>query len=293
MLEKWNKAKQAIIEAKDVNELSKIRDMANVYKFALKQAKESIEVVNAAAEIKLRAERKAGEYLKGMEMNKGGNQPIQRNDRLASLNEIGVTLNNSSQWQRIADIPEPRFETFINDCYTDKKEITTTGAYKLSKQIKNNVHFSSESIFWNTPKEIIDLVEQFWGEIDLDPCSNEGVANVPSNDRFTHDGLDQDWHGKVFVNPPYGREINDWIEKSINEYIVKNCDEVLLLVPSRTDTKWFAQLYEFPVLFIDGRLKFGDETNSAPFPSAIFYLGEREERFKEIFKVKGRLYVST
>ena len=73
------------------------------------------------------------------------------------------------------------------------------------------------------------------------------------------------------TNPPYGRNINKWIQKAYVESRKSNCIVVGLL-PARTDTKWFHD-YIYPnkaeIRFIKGRLKFGDGLNSAPFPSMI------------------------
>ena len=70
---------------------------------------------------------------------------------------------------------------------------------------KHAVHYSSESPEWYTPPEIIAPVLAFFDEIDLDPCSNSHTnPNVPACERFTKedDGLRQQWHGRVFLNPP-------------------------------------------------------------------------------------------
>jgi site-specific DNA-methyltransferase (adenine-specific) len=71
------------------------------------------------------------------------------------------------------------------------------------------------------------------------------------------------------MNPPYGREIGQWVKKAYNES--RNGATVVCLLPARTDTAWWHD-YVLPmatVTFIRGRLKFGDSKNSAPFPSAV------------------------
>lgn len=76
----------------------------------------------------------------------------------------------------------------------------------------------------------------------------------------------------MFCNPPYGRKIYDWVKKSYEESQKENT-LVVLLIPSRTDTKYFHEfLYNKPnveLRFIKGRLKFGNSNNSAPFPSLV------------------------
>lgn len=76
----------------------------------------------------------------------------------------------------------------------------------------------------------------------------------------------------MFCNPPYGREIYKWVKKCDEESKKENTT-IVLLIPSRTDTKYFHEfLYKkenVELRFIKGRLKFGDGKNSAPFPSLL------------------------
>ena len=76
----------------------------------------------------------------------------------------------------------------------------------------------------------------------------------------------------MFCNPPYGKEISKWVKKCFVESQKENTICVML-IPARTDTKWFHDyIYKKPnveIIFIKGRLKFGDSKNSAPFPSMV------------------------
>lgn len=74
---------------------------------------------------------------------------------------------------------------------------------------------------------------------------------------------------RVFCNPPYSK-IKDWVKKCYEESL-KPGTLVAMLIPARTDTKWFHDyiLHRSEVRFIKGRLKFGNSKNSAPFPSMI------------------------
>lgn len=93
----------------------------------------------------------------------------------------------------------------------------------------------------------------------LDPC--------PPNHTF--DGLSIQWLGATYVNPPYGRGIWKWIKKGYDE-AMKNGGPVVMLLPARTDTKWFHDYCMLgEIRFIRGRLKFKGARNSAPFPSMI------------------------
>lgn len=81
---------------------------------------------------------------------------------------------------------------------------------------------------------------------------------------------------RVFCNPPYGREVGKWVEKGYNESQKPNTIVVMLL-PARTDTKWFHDYcVKGGIEFIKGRLKFGGSKNSAPFPSMIVIFGDKK-----------------
>lgn len=74
----------------------------------------------------------------------------------------------------------------------------------------------------------------------------------------------------MFCNPPYGRTINKWVKKAYEEGHKDNT-LVCLLIPARTDTKYFHDyiLNRAEIRFIPGRLKFGNSVNAAPFPSML------------------------
>ena len=158
---------------------------------------------------------------------------------------------------------------------------------------KMAVHFSSETPEHYTPRMVIDAVIECMGGIDLDPCSNSHESpNVPAGEHFTaeDDGLRQVWRGRVYMNPPYGREIVDWVDKLVKAHESGSVTEAIALVPARTDTKWWAMLRDYPVCLVSGRLKFGEAENGAPFPSAVFYLGNEIDRFYHSFSGLGDIW---
>lgn len=149
----------------------------------------------------------------------------------------------------------------------------------------------SEKDDWLTPREIVeDVVAFFGGVIDLDPASNSHeTPNIPARKHYTKedDGLSYTWEGKVFLNPPYGREIAKWVDKLLEDYQRGHIREAIALLPARMDTQWFIPLYDYPICFIIGRICFSDGDGAAPFPSCLVYLGKRVEDFVAIFKQRG------
>lgn len=150
---------------------------------------------------------------------------------------------------------------------------------------------SSESVEWYTPKHIIDAVIEVLGRIDIDPCAEPQKA-VPALIHYTEkeNGLIQEWNGKVYMNPPYGRVINEWIDKLISEYKTGRTTEAIALVPGRIETKWFRRLQAKYVCNIKGRLSFTENGNSAPFPSVAIYIGPNPQKFIQVFSRLGDVY---
>lgn len=166
------------------------------------------------------------------------------------------------------------------------------------KQAVAELMFSSESNEYLTPPHIIDrALDFFGGQIDLDPASNEHSL-VPAITAFDRkiDGLKQDWFGRVWLNPPYGREwLPKFIDKAIEEFAEGAADEILILVPARTDTKWHRSLNFCDRCYLHGRLKFkspGKKLTTAPFPSVIFYLGDRNNDFADCWSEVGTCFSS-
>lgn len=158
-----------------------------------------------------------------------------------------------------------------------------------------SIHFSSVDDEWLTPSSVVSRVEEVLGEISLDPCAaSHASPAVPAEARFTEaeDGLAHAWSGTVYMNPPYGRGIDRWVEKLVEEYEDGAVSKAVALLPARTDTRWFRRLRPYPRCFLHGRLTFSGHDNSAPFPSMTVFLGRRPEKFIDVFSAVGDVYVA-
>lgn len=143
--------------------------------------------------------------------------------------------------------------------------------------MNKNLMFSSERMDWETPQDFFDKLNVEF-HFTLDPCANEQNAKCKKFYTIEQDGLTQSWQGEiVFCNPPYGRELSKWVEKAYKESRKPNTI-VVMLIPARTDTKYFHQyIYKkSEIRFIKGRLKFGNSTNGAPFPSMVVIMKNAE-----------------
>lgn len=104
---------------------------------------------------------------------------------------------------------------------------------------------------WLTPPEIIRAL----GEFDLDPCAPITRPWATAREHYTleHDGLTQEWRGRVWCNPPFGREAVKWLRRMVEH------GNGIALVPARTETAMFYECVwgvADAVLFIKSRPHF-------------------------------------
>lgn len=144
--------------------------------------------------------------------------------------------------------------------------------------MNTDLHFSSKTDLWYTPQDTFDALNKEFS-FTLDPCCTHENAKCYKHYTKEDDGLSKSWDGEiVFMNPPYGREISMWVEKAVSSDAT-----VVMLLPSRTDTRWFHNYlyWSCELRFIKGRLKFGGAKNSAPFPSMIAIHRKLERDLKD------------
>lgn len=141
---------------------------------------------------------------------------------------------------------------------------TPTDSQKLM-----SVMGSSEKHDWETPENWYRYLDLEFG-FDLDPCCVQETAKCQMFYTPETDGLSQSWkERRVFMNPPYGREIEAWMKKAYEESR-DNMALVVCLVPARVDTDWWHRYADKgEVRFPKGRLRFVGADASAPFPCAI------------------------
>lgn len=143
--------------------------------------------------------------------------------------------------------------------------------------MNTDVMFSSKTDEWATPQEFFNnLDDEFHFTVDV--CATE--ENAKCNKYYTRqdDGLTQDWNGEVvWCNPPYGREMPNWIKKCAEH--AEAGGVAVMLIPARTDTKAFHEyIYgKAEIRFVRGRLKFGNAKNTAPFPSMVVIFDGRSK----------------
>lgn len=133
----------------------------------------------------------------------------------------------------------------------------------------NKGMMSSNTCEWETPQALFDSLNVKYG-FTLDVCATPENAKCAEYYTKEQDGLSKKWHGRCWMNPPYGRAIGKWMQKACESVMQGDCEMVCCLVPARTDTAWWHDYAaKGKVEFVRGRLRFGRATTNAPFPSAI------------------------
>lgn len=296
-LVRYDAACKAIAEARAVDEIKDWRDKGLALQAYGRQAKNKQLEIDAA-EIRWRAERRLGELLAEQKANGGlatGHRFTGGSDSeppaAPTLAELGIDKKLSSRAQQTAAIPDDVFEQTMAEHREAQRAVTTSTVEKLTK---HGVHFSSETVEHYTPEHIIESAMHTMGDIDLDPCADPD-KRVPAGAHFTKDddGLTQEWGGRVYMNPPYGREIRVWVDKLHGEFTVGRMEQGIALVPARTDTAWWSVLADYPVCFISGRLTFIGNSDPAPFPSAVVFVAHEKAwpRFAAEWRQHGLVYV--
>jgi site-specific DNA-methyltransferase (adenine-specific) len=134
----------------------------------------------------------------------------------------------------------------------------------------NKVLFSSKTDEWSTPQDLYDELNKEFN-FTLDPCATNENHKCEKYYTLVDNGLLKDWSREtVFMNPPYGREITQWIAKAYHTSL--EGATIVCLLPARTNTNWFHAFIinkAKEIRFLKGKIKFGNSKTGAPFPSMI------------------------
>lgn len=153
-----------------------------------------------------------------------------------------------------------------------------------------NVQFEkakNSTVEWLTPPELVKKL----GTFDLDPCTpiNPPFKHAKINFSIVDDGLSKDWFGRVYMNPPYGKGMELWLEK------LKIHGNGIALIFARTETKcFFSHVWDDAnaVLFVKGRIKFynikGEQVGTPGSPSVFIAYGEENADALMNSKIAGK-----
>jgi phage N-6-adenine-methyltransferase len=160
-------------------------------------------------------------------------------------------------------VTRPKTDAERAKAYRDRKR-------QKAKNHRLTVLFSSNNGAWETPPAVFDELDaEFCFELDV--CANSGNAKCKRYFTPEQDGLKQPWLGVCYMNPPYGKDIEVWVQKAFEASLYGAT--VVCLLPVRSGTRWW-QRYVKPLpsadkRFLPGRLRFVNAPGTAPFDSAV------------------------
>lgn len=160
--------------------------------------------------------------------------------------------------------------------------------------------YNSGEYQWYSPPEYLEAARTVMGGIDLDPASSAAANVVVQADQYydlDHDGLQQPWHGRVWLNPPYTNALmTAFAARLIEHYARGDVTDAIVLTNNATDTGWFHDLASraTAICFPRGRAHYWradtQETSSALQGQSIFYFGARLDQFMVVFGAWGLIF---
>lgn len=192
-LVRFDAARQALAEARSIDEVKTVRDQAEALRLYLKQSNQSLEMQNDVAEIKLRAERKGGDLFRAIQRDSGG-RPENTTHAEQSLTPLqqaeqdsGVATVMRQRWELAASVPDEEFEQHVKDTKARRDELTTASVLRLAKSRQHDERRQANAELVEIVKPLHDLNPH--PTIVIDPpwdFSDEGDVNQFGRARPTY-----------------------------------------------------------------------------------------------------------
>lgn len=246
-----------------------------------------------AKEISIRSTHRAGQILGDSIKSKGGRPKKTPQDTCGvseygqMLDDAGITQQTGSDWQRIGYIPLEELELYFAENPYEGRE------YSLGWLKRFAFMYIPESTGdeWYTPIEYIRSVRVVLGDIDLDPASC-AMANglIKAKKYFTKEdnGLEHDWYGSVFMNPPYSKN-KAFAEKLLQQFEMGFTTRAIILVGAHgIETQWFRGYWNHILCFTGHRIRFntpiGTKIAGNINGSVFVHLGRNEKQHLKFAK---------
>ena len=258
--------------------------------------REAQEISEAVLDAEIRIGQLMAKVPKAVNQYKSATDSAVASTKTEAIEKAGFTPKQVQRFEALAAHPEI-VEQAKAQARENEEVVSRTAVLSMIKDEKKpHVANNSGCNEWYTPDEYIELAWDVLGEIDLDPASCE-FANrtIQAKQYFTveQDGLRQEWHGRVWMNPPYSAElVQQFSAKFSDEYEKGNIEEGIVLVNNATETNWFIGLVKNAkaVCFPKGRIRYTSQSRESMAPlqgQAFLYFGNNADRFIDTFKTVG------
>lgn len=212
------------------------------------------------------------------------------NHRYAKLRSRKA-FDNECFSRYLSDAEIPEFQRLVENGRALKKIERQIAWLEGHKRKPREAKTSSASDEWYTPLEYIEMAQQVMGGIDLDPASNEVAQQWIRAERYfteADDGLAQPWHGRIWLNPPYGNQTHLWTEKVMTAHEAGDVTQAIILVRPAAGSAWFQTLSSrYLSCTLHKRIKFINASRQAQASpvhgNVFFYFGDEGEQFRAVF----------
>lgn len=272
----------------DADALHELRHRASAYEL-FNQRSGARDLANDAGEIKVRAERGLAQIDIQL-----APRSVKREFRETKTHPPLEDFNpvTRADLRRLGTLSENEFERRLLAAKDDELAGVSTTRILLDQApggTKASVH-----VEWYTPALYLNAARDVLGGFDLDPASSQMANQTVKATQFfsaDDDGLTRDWHGRVWLNPPYGKGSGLFTTKLVEEYTAGRVTAAILLLNAYGfDSGWFQPLWDHPICFTDHRVQFHSpqrETGGPANANIFVYLGPDQSKFAETFSQFG------
>ena len=189
-----------------------------------------------------------------------------------------------------------RIDEYYQAATDDEEDVEISLAGFLTFIDCGRIRSLSGNTEWYTPEVFIRSARKVMGSIDLDPASNEHAQAIVQAKRFfteEDDGLDHDWGGNVFLNPPFKMPlVAEFVGRLAADYNTGLVKQGVLLTNNATDTSWWHAALESAtaICFTRGRISFYSPEGESKSPTngqTFLYFGPKVGEFCEEFAAHG------
>lgn len=161
------------------------------------------------------------------------------------------------------------------------------------------INQTSGIVEYYTPAVIVEAARAVMGSIDLDPASSLAAnVRVKAATIYTadDDGLAYQWIGRVWMNHPFGRGLNEpWVSKLVAEYQTGHVTQACCITYACTSEAWFRPLLQYPICFVSKRVNYllpdGTTAVGVTKGSCVAYLGGNVDKFAAVFGQLGSVMI--